>query len=263
MYVLTGGTASGKDGKAKPAEDAEAALKAVPPPPIDLSATDKPLRAETRDGVPVEWHFGLGTVPSDAPTIVVGHEFFDALPVHQFQFSKARGWCERLVDIDNEYGPHHLKFVLSPGPSHASYHYMTTKGVRSDQWAASPFVPILPAGGGAEGGGSSAASKQMQSLLQEAVSPSATGSSAASSSAQTGPVLDGDPDIEARRAAAKSAVAGKTADQIRADARKAVEEMKAAAKEVPQTAAELDKAERAMIDRLMHDRPKHGDMIEV
>ena len=33
----------------------------------------------------VTWHRSLEEVPPDVPTIVIAHEFFDALPVHQFQ----------------------------------------------------------------------------------------------------------------------------------------------------------------------------------
>ena len=46
-------------------------------------------------GVPVAWHDTLDGVPA-GPTILVAHEFFDAMPVHQFTRTE-RGWCERLV----------------------------------------------------------------------------------------------------------------------------------------------------------------------
>ena len=48
-------------------------------------------------GVPVAWHETLDGVPN-GPTILVAHEFFDAMPVHQFTRTE-RGWCERLVAI--------------------------------------------------------------------------------------------------------------------------------------------------------------------
>ena len=38
-------------------------------------------------------------VPKGDPTLVIGQEFLDALPVHQFQYT-AKGWRERLVDIN-------------------------------------------------------------------------------------------------------------------------------------------------------------------
>ncbi len=46
----------------------------------------------------VSWHWSLSTVPSDAPLLLLANEFFDALPVHQFQYSE-KGWCERLVEV--------------------------------------------------------------------------------------------------------------------------------------------------------------------
>jgi hypothetical protein len=59
---------------------------------------------------PVEWHWALVDVDGDkddstkkttpTPTLVIAHEFFDALPIHQFQYTTDRGWCERLVDAD-------------------------------------------------------------------------------------------------------------------------------------------------------------------
>jgi NADH dehydrogenase [ubiquinone] 1 alpha subcomplex assembly factor 7 len=33
--------------------------------------------------------------------LVVAHELFDALPVHQFQLTD-RGWRERLVDVSSD-----------------------------------------------------------------------------------------------------------------------------------------------------------------
>jgi len=87
-------------------------------------------------GVQVRWHGSLDTVPEGCPIVVLAHEFFDALPVHQFA-KTARGWCERLVDensaseeeveqpsapsassTSSTHAP--LRFVLSPGPTPAS-----------------------------------------------------------------------------------------------------------------------------------------------
>uniref|UniRef100_A0A1D2AAG7 Protein arginine methyltransferase NDUFAF7 n=1 Tax=Auxenochlorella protothecoides TaxID=3075 RepID=A0A1D2AAG7_AUXPR len=72
-----------------------------------------------RPGVAVAWHRSLDGVPQDLPTLFIGHEFIDALPVHQFQKTE-RGWCERLVDVASPDSPLHLRLVLSPGPTPAS-----------------------------------------------------------------------------------------------------------------------------------------------
>ncbi|WZZ41374.1 hypothetical protein YC2023_037633 [Brassica napus] len=37
-------------------------------------------------GKPVHWHATLEEVPLGVPTIIIAHEFYDALPVHQLQF---------------------------------------------------------------------------------------------------------------------------------------------------------------------------------
>jgi SAM-dependent MidA family methyltransferase len=39
----------------------------------------------------------------DDPMLLLGHEFLDALPVHQFQFHNGH-WLERLVDVDTDDG---------------------------------------------------------------------------------------------------------------------------------------------------------------
>mmetsp|Transcript_18275 Transcript_18275/g.30276 ORF Transcript_18275/g.30276 Transcript_18275/m.30276 type:complete len:575 (-) Transcript_18275:37-1761(-) len=85
----------------------------------------------TKEGLRVTWHWGLDSLPQDAPLFCIAHEFFDALPVQQFQHTE-RGWCEVLVDTnvdddnddgDGEHNNHHLKFVLapSPGPSSSAF----------------------------------------------------------------------------------------------------------------------------------------------
>jgi SAM-dependent MidA family methyltransferase len=55
------------------------------------------------DGTPVHWHWRMSEVPSSDPVLIIGHEFLDALPVHQFLYTKD-GWRERLVDIDEGNG---------------------------------------------------------------------------------------------------------------------------------------------------------------
>jgi len=89
------------------------------------------------NGASVSWHDGLESVPS-GPTLVIAHEFFDALPVRQFQRTE-RGWCEKLVTIDSDLletdagaektatpkpekvPGRELEMVLSPGPTPASH----------------------------------------------------------------------------------------------------------------------------------------------
>ncbi|KAK9807683.1 hypothetical protein WJX72_005978 [[Myrmecia] bisecta] len=87
--------------------------------PSLLGQDPHPTAVSAISGAQVRWHHSLDEVPSDAPAIYLAHEFFDALPVHQFQRTE-RGWCERLVDLASPDSPLHLRLVLSPGPTPAS-----------------------------------------------------------------------------------------------------------------------------------------------
>ena len=59
------------------------------------------------------WHDHFGDIPGGSPLLLVANEFFDALPVRQFQFTE-RGWAERLVALGPE--GEALRFVLgNPG----------------------------------------------------------------------------------------------------------------------------------------------------
>lgn len=37
-------------------------------------------------------------MPHDYPTLIIGHEFLDALPIQKFQYTK-KGWREVLIDL--------------------------------------------------------------------------------------------------------------------------------------------------------------------
>ena len=57
------------------------------------------------------WHDDLSTLP-DGPVVMIGNEFLDALPVHQFQMTE-QGWRERGIDLVSDALAWAL---LSPGP---------------------------------------------------------------------------------------------------------------------------------------------------
>ena len=67
------------------------------------------------------WYKLFDEIPSEKPTIVIGQEILDALPVYQFEYTN-RGWRERLIDVatDETTGERAFRFVLSPGPTPAS-----------------------------------------------------------------------------------------------------------------------------------------------
>ncbi|WJX45054.1 hypothetical protein P8452_31965 [Trifolium repens] len=95
--------------------------------------TDK-RTVSTLVGTPVSWHATLEQVPSGSPTIIIAHEFFDALPVHQFQ-KASRGWCEKMVDVAEDSSLH---FVLSPNPTPATLYLL-----KRAKWAATEEIAKL------------------------------------------------------------------------------------------------------------------------
>ncbi|MBW0465937.1 hypothetical protein O181_005652 [Austropuccinia psidii MF-1] len=78
----------------------------------------------------VFWYDRIEQIPSavDEWTMIIAHEFFDALPVHIFQKTEM-GFREVMVDIDDQrtvlpnFNP--LRFVLSPRPTLASQALIT------------------------------------------------------------------------------------------------------------------------------------------
>ncbi|XP_031287338.1 LOW QUALITY PROTEIN: protein arginine methyltransferase NDUFAF7 homolog, mitochondrial-like [Pistacia vera] len=88
----------------------------------------------TLAGTPVSWHAALEQVPSGIPTIIIAHEFYDALPVHQFQRA-SRGWCEKLVDVTEDSS---FRYVLSPQATPATLFLM-----KRCKWAAAEELEKL------------------------------------------------------------------------------------------------------------------------
>lgn len=89
---------------------------------IDLNLVDinQPLRAiqqSTLGAFRPSWQERLDGVPP-GPALLVANEFFDALPVRQFE-KTAQGWAERMVGLahDREADGERLAFARTPGPS--------------------------------------------------------------------------------------------------------------------------------------------------
>jgi NADH dehydrogenase [ubiquinone] 1 alpha subcomplex assembly factor 7 len=74
---------------------------------IHLVETSEILREKQRQkleranttSVPITWHERFSEIP-EGPFILIANEFFDALPIRQYQ-RDARGWRERLIGLDN------------------------------------------------------------------------------------------------------------------------------------------------------------------
>lgn len=80
---------------------------------VETSPVLKARQAEMLADAPsIDWHDRLADIP-DGPVLAIANEFFDALPVRQFEYTD-RGWRERLVGADAETGA--LRFALSDRP---------------------------------------------------------------------------------------------------------------------------------------------------
>jgi len=80
---------------------------------VETSPLLRDRQAATLAGYAINWHTSVAALP-EGRAIVVANELFDALPVHQFQFTDGT-WHERLIDIaSNGAG---LRFVLDPAPA--------------------------------------------------------------------------------------------------------------------------------------------------
>lgn len=75
---------------------------------VETSTRLRKRQAESLAGHCPHWHDSVASLP-DGPVLVIANEFFDALPVRQFQRAQD-GWHERMVGVkDGE-----LTLVLSP-----------------------------------------------------------------------------------------------------------------------------------------------------
>ena len=78
-------------------------------------------------GVKVTWYHSGDRLPN-GPSLIVAHEFLDALPIHRFRFSRVEGWKEVLIDhwraeeeVMHEKDPGiAFRYVMSPHPTPAS-----------------------------------------------------------------------------------------------------------------------------------------------
>ena len=87
---------------------------------VEASAALQAVQAKTLgpSGARVSWAARLEAV-DDAPTVVIGNEFLDCLPVRQFV--RANGaWCERRVGVEDG----RLRFEMDgrPAPDHLTAH---------------------------------------------------------------------------------------------------------------------------------------------
>ncbi len=78
---------------------------------VELSPALRGAQGEALNGDAPNWHDDLNGVP-EGPMILIANEFFDALPIHQFERT-ADGWNERRIGVDDDGD---FVFVAAPGP---------------------------------------------------------------------------------------------------------------------------------------------------
>ncbi|XP_043475311.1 protein arginine methyltransferase NDUFAF7 homolog, mitochondrial [Leptopilina heterotoma] len=83
----------------------------------------------TKDGIKIFWYYSVNDVPQNF-SVIIAHEFFDALPIHKFQKSN-KGWHEVLIDIDkNSSSQEKFRYVQTKGPTLASKLYLEKSETR-------------------------------------------------------------------------------------------------------------------------------------
>ncbi len=83
---------------------------------VEVSPALRALQAESLGAAEATWHASLAEVPRGRPLLLVANEFFDALPIRQFERTP-EGWRERLVGLAPEGDA--LAFGLSPPAPYA------------------------------------------------------------------------------------------------------------------------------------------------
>lgn len=66
---------------------------------VEVSETLRDIQKENLTGLAPHWHGTVETLP-DLPLFCVANEFFDALPIRQFQRS-GKGWRERVIGLSD------------------------------------------------------------------------------------------------------------------------------------------------------------------
>lgn len=92
-----------------------------------LNAIDGGYMSMTKWGAPIYWFESAKEIPrsSGVPTFILAHEFFDALPISQFENTKD-GWRELLVDYsvpkDDKLLPNQTKLTPSGKEGEEQFH---------------------------------------------------------------------------------------------------------------------------------------------
>lgn len=80
----------------------------------------------TASGIQVYWYSRIEDVPAEF-SIVLAHEFFDALPVHKLQFEDGL-WKEVLIDVEDEKLENDFRLILSRNQTPISKFFRPIEG---------------------------------------------------------------------------------------------------------------------------------------
>jgi NADH dehydrogenase [ubiquinone] 1 alpha subcomplex assembly factor 7 len=80
---------------------------------VETSQTLRERQKTALAGFAPAWHAEIGELPNDAPLILVGNEFLDALAIRQY-VKTTSGWHERLIGIGKD---GKLQFLFEQTPS--------------------------------------------------------------------------------------------------------------------------------------------------
>jgi len=96
---------------------------------VEINETLRAAQAVALAGFRPRWHERFDDVPA-GPTLLIANEFFDALPVRQFEKTR-RGWVERMVGLAKD--GETLAIALAPGLTpFASYLPDATEGAQAE-----------------------------------------------------------------------------------------------------------------------------------
>lgn len=104
---------------------------------VHFVETSAALRAAQKQLVPQAiWHDTLGTLPA-MPTLIIGNEFFDALPIQQYK-KQPDGWSPIMVSADND------NLVFADGKSQAAVFSDALAACLPDAMAHGAIVEYAP-----------------------------------------------------------------------------------------------------------------------
>jgi NADH dehydrogenase [ubiquinone] 1 alpha subcomplex assembly factor 7 len=89
---------------------------------VETSPLLRSTQKQTLSQFTPDWALRWEEIPSGTPIYLIANEFFDALPIHQFEYGPD-GWHERMVAAVND----ELKIALSPD-AQARDSYFTPRG---------------------------------------------------------------------------------------------------------------------------------------